>query len=56
MIESIGLAKITTQMKKTLIGKTVENILLTQVKALNVPAETYVERTKGAKVRHLPCR
>jgi len=48
--ELIGLAKIATQMKETVMGKTVENILLTQGKALNVSVETYVERTKGAKV------
>ena len=50
MSELIGLAKIATQMKETVMGKTVENILLTQGKALNVSVETYVERTKGAKV------
>jgi len=53
MSELIGLAKIATQMKETVMGKTVENIIPTQVKALNASVEAYANRTKGAKVTNV---
>jgi len=50
MIALLGLEKIAVQMKKVLIGKRIEKLILTQKRSLNISEDAFNKRTLGATI------
>ena len=53
MAELPEITKLAEQMKKTLQGKVIDNILILQEKCANIPAGEFQDRTAGAEIKDL---
>ncbi len=50
MAELPEIAKLAGQMRDTLVGKTIETVLLLQEKCANIPPDEFLRRTRGARI------